>query len=170
MDAAISILSKNIAELRDSLGLSQKDFALLSGISSSTLVNIESGKKSFEITSLDGIVNFTKIELNKLSKKGFNPPENLREKLMQSYKNDPEIYVILSGIPSIPYCIKYKVLKTDFLNKPKERGEIIRFIFDNYGWTILGNSLSVALKRMHKLIKIEPHPTKAKTNLYSKKS
>ena len=169
MDNSSKIISENVTELRDAIGLSQKDFALLTGISRATLVNIENGNKSIKVTSLDKIVSFTTIELEKLSKRGFKPPVNLREKLIQLYKNKPEIFVILSGTPSIPYIIKYKVLKTDFLNTPKERWEIVEFIKENYKWKINGNSLTNAFKRMTYLIKIEPHPTKGGTNVYSKK-
>ncbi|WP_257667468.1 helix-turn-helix domain-containing protein [Parapedobacter tibetensis] len=169
MDTSSKTISENVVELRDAIGLSQKDFALLAGISRATLVNIESGIKSIKVKSLDGIVGFTKVELEKLSKKGFKPSENLREKLLQRYKGNPAIYVILSGPPSIPHCIKYKVLRTGFLDTPKERGQIVKFISDNYGWKINGNSLTNALKNMPKFIKIEPHPDKGGTNLYSKK-
>jgi len=160
---------KNVAEIRDAIGLSQKDFASLAGISRATLINIESGNKPIKVTSLDKIAGFSTIGLDKLSKSSFKPPVNLREKLLQLYKNSPEIYVTLSGTPSIPYIIKYKVIKTDFLNTPKERGKIVKFIEDNYGWKISGNSLTNALKRMPHLIKIEPHPTKGGTNLYSRR-
>ena len=166
MDNSSKIISNNIIELRDSLGLSQKSFALLSKISRPTLVNIESGKKSFKVKSLDGIVNFTKIPLEKLSRQDFKPSEKLRDEILQIYKNNPEIYVILNDTPSIPYCIKYKILKTDFLDIARERREIIKFIFDSYGWKINGNSLTNTLKRMPDLIEIRPHESKRNTNVY----
>ncbi|SEL89155.1 helix-turn-helix domain-containing protein [Parapedobacter koreensis] len=169
MDGSSKIIGENVAEIRDAIGLSQKDFASLAGISRATLVNIESGNKPIKVVSLDKIAGFSTIGLDKLSKRGFKPPDNLREKLLQLYKNSPEIYVILSGTPSIPYIIKYRVLKIDFLNTPKERGKIVKFVDDNYGWKITGNSLTNALKRMPDLIKIEPHPSKGGTNVYSRK-
>ncbi|MFC7524149.1 helix-turn-helix domain-containing protein [Parapedobacter sp. GCM10030251] len=168
MDGSSKIIGENVTEIRDAIGLSQKDFALLAGISRATLVNIESGNKPIKVISLDKIAIFSTIGLDKLSKPGFKPPANLREKLLQRYKNSPEIYVTLSDTPSIPYIIKYRVLKTDVLNTPKERGKIVEFVDDNYGWKIRGNSLTNALKRMPDLIKIEPHPTKGGTNLYSR--
>lgn len=169
MDGSSKIIGKNVAEIRDAIGLSQKDFASLADISRATLINIESGNKPIKVASLDKISGFSTIGLDKLSKRGFKPPVNLREKLLQLYKNSPEIYVTLNGTPSIPYIIKYKVIRTDFLNTPKERGKIVKFIDDNYGWKISGNSLTNALKRMPDLIKIEPHPTKGRTNVYSRK-
>lgn len=169
MDKSSKILSENIIELRDAIGLSQKDFALLAGLSRATLVNIESGKKSFKVKSLDGIVNFTTIELEKLSKKGFMPPENFREKLIKLYRTNPAIHVILDVPPSIPYIIKHKVLKSNFLDTQQERKDIIKFISDNYGWKIEGNSLTNAFKNLPSFIKIGEHPTKKRTNVYSKK-
>lgn len=169
MDSSSQIIGENVAEIRDAIGLSQKDFASLAGISRATLTNIESRNKPIKVVSLDKITGFTTIGLDKLSKRGFKPPANLREKLLQLYKNSPEIYVTLSGTPSIPYIIKYRVLKTDLLNTPKERRQIVTFVEDNYEWKISGNSLTTALKRMPRLIKTEPHPTKGGTNVYSRK-
>lgn len=169
MDKSSKIISENVSEIRDAIGLSQGDFVLLTGISRATLVNIESGKKSINLKSLEGITTFTKIELDKLTKKGFKPPENLREKLLKYYKREPDINVILGKEPSIPYCIKYKLLNTDFLNKPKETREIRKFFKDNYGWEFKGNSIHSSLRRLKHIVKIEPHPTKKGTNLYSRK-
>lgn len=169
MDKSSKIISENVAEIRDAIGLSQGDFALLTGISRATLVNIESGNKSINLKSLEGITFFTKIELDKLTKKGFRPPENLREKLLKYYKKEPAANVILSKEPSIPYCVKYKLLNTDFLNSPKETREIRKFFKDNYGWEFKGNSIHSSLRRLTHLIKIRAHPTKKGTNLYSKR-
>jgi len=169
MEDTISTLSANIIELRDALGLSQKDFALLSNISRTTLGNIESGRANFKISSLDGILIFTSIKLEDLSKPSFAPPKNIREKLSEKYKSEPSVSVILNEEPSIPYCIKYKLLKTTFLDTPKETNQIIKFFFEKYGWVLKGNSLHAALKRIPELIKIQPHPSKRSTNLYSKR-
>jgi transcriptional regulator with XRE-family HTH domain len=168
MDNTISIISTNIIELRDAVGLSQKDFALLANISPPTLVNIESGKKTFKMSSLDGILSFTNIRLEDLTKVNFVPPKNLREKLAQKYKDDVSMFVLLSKQPSITYCIKYKLLQTDFLNIPKETNQIKQF-FEKIGWVFKGNSIHTALKRMPDLIKIEPHPSKKGTSVYLKK-
>ncbi|SEM57658.1 Transcriptional regulator, contains XRE-family HTH domain [bacterium A37T11] len=169
MDNTTSLISSNVIELRDALGLSQKDFALLANISSSTLINIESGKKSFRINTLNGISDFTKVKLDELSKSSFTPAKNLREKLTEKYKNEPAVHVILSKEPSIPYCIKYKLLNTNFLDVPKETRQITKFFRDNFGWKFKGNSIHSALRRMTHLVRIEHHPTKKGTNLYSKK-
>lgn len=168
MDDTISIVSHNIAELRDALGLSQKDFALLANISPPTLVNIESGQKTFKLSSLQGILNFTNVKLEDLSKASFIPPKNIREKLIRKYKDDAAMSVLLNKDPSITYCVKYQLLKTDFLGTPKETNQI-RLFFEQMGWMFKGNSIHVALKRMPDLIEIKQHETKKNTNVYLKK-
>jgi transcriptional regulator with XRE-family HTH domain len=136
MTSSAFIISSNI---RDALGLSQKRFAELINISAATLVNIESGKKSFRLKTLDGITNVISIPLNELSDKNFMPPKNLREKLIKKYEKEPAINVILSTNPSITYGIKYKVLSTDFLNIPKETNDIKKFL-QKSGMEFKGNS------------------------------
>lgn len=168
METSTHVIGRNIIELRDALGLSQKDFADLTNISTSTLVNIESKNRPFHLKSIEGIINFTKIELDDLSKRDFVVPRNLREKLIKKYKSDPSISVLLNKEPSIPYCIKYKLLKSDFLNTPKETKQI-REYFLKLGFNFKGNSIHSAIKRIPHLINIEKHPIKKSTNLYSKK-
>lgn len=169
MDKSIFTIGNNVAELRDALGLSQKDFALLANISRTTLVNIESGKNNFKIGSLDGILNFVSMNLEELSVSTFHPPGELRETLTAKYKGNTEISVILAKEPSIPYCIKYKLLTTDFLDTPRETQQISKFINNKFGWVIKGNSLHSALKRIPELVQVLPHPTKKATNIYVRK-
>ena len=169
MENISAVFSANVIELRDALGLSQKDFALLANISAPTLVNIESGKKSFKVSSLDGILDFTKITLQDLSKINFRPPINFREKLIEIYKDDLSASVILNKEPSISYCVKHKLLNTKFLDTPKETNEI-RLFFEKIGWFFKGNSIHTTLKRMPDLIEIRKHETKGNTNVYIKKS
>lgn len=169
MENLIAVLSGNVTELRDALGLSQQDFALLVNISRTTLGNMESGRANFKISSLEGILNFTSITLEDLSKSSFEPPKNLREKLVEKFRSDLSVSVILNKEPSIPYCIKYKLLKTSFLDTPRETRQIVEFFENKFGWIFKGNSLHAALKRMSDVIEIFPHPSKHATNLYSKK-
>ncbi len=168
MNSGISVVSKSIRELRDSLGLSLKGFSELGDISPATLVNIESGKKSFRLKSLERISQITNISLQELFKENFSPSKNLREKLIKKYENDHEISVILNATPTLQYSIKQKVLTTNFLTKPKEINEIKIFLSER-GFEYKGNSIHTALKRMPDLIKIEPHPIKKGTFIYLKK-
>lgn len=168
MTDSISIISCNIIEIRDALGLSQKKFAELVGISPATLVNIESGRKSFKIKSLDGIAKVLFVPLQQLSSVSFKPEKNFREKLIKLYEKNPEINVILNSNPTIAYGIKQKVLTTEFLNIPRETVEIRKYLEKN-NMVFKGNSIHLTLKRMPDSIKIEPHPSKKGTFLYSKK-
>lgn len=45
IDISTKIIGNNVAEIRDAIGLSQKDFATLAGIFRATLTNIERGNK-----------------------------------------------------------------------------------------------------------------------------
>lgn len=168
MADSIFIISRNIIEIRDALGLSQKKFAELIGISSATQVNIESGKKSFKIKTLDGVSKILTIPLQQLCSISFKPEKNFREKLIKLYENNPEIYVLLTSNPTISYGIKQKIFSTDFLDVPRETIEIRKFLEKNK-MVFKGNSIHLTLKRMSDFIKIEPHPTKKGTFLYSKK-
>lgn len=165
MPTSISTIGKNIVLLRDSLGLSQKKFSELGEISPATLVNIESGKKSFRIKSLERIMDLTGITLESISSESFKPPKNIREKLLKKYENESQISVILNESPTLQYSIKHVLLKTDFLNYPKEINDI-RIYLAQRGLVYKGNSIHVALKRMPDLIEIRPHEGKKNTNVY----
>jgi len=167
MNDSISIISRNVIEVRDALGLSQKKFSELLNISTATLVNIESGNKSFRFKSLDEITNKIDIPLSDLSKESFKPPKNLREGLLKRYEKDPSVFVILNSSPSIAYVLKYKILNTTFLNEPKETNEIKKFLNKN-GFVFKGNSLHQTMKRLPSLFQIAKHITKKNTFVYSK--
>lgn len=169
MELTKGILSKNITELIDATGLSDEDFALLCEVSRGTISNIKNGKSNGTVKTLNKIVNFTHLGIEKLSKSGFVPPLDLREKLQKKYKNDVSKSVILNKVPSVPYIIKFRMLKTSFLNEFKERKEIIGFIKDTYGWEVNPNTVSTNLKRLEKLLIIKEHPNKDVGNLYKRK-
>jgi transcriptional regulator with XRE-family HTH domain len=162
-------LRPNIIELRDATGLSQYSFALLCNFSRTTLTNIENGKALPSLTILNKISNFTTIGLEKLAKRDYIPPINLREKLLKKYSNDPSKYVILNNTSSVPYIIKYKILNTNFLDTFKERKQIVIFIKEKYHWDINPNTLTTNLKRINNLLIIEPNPNKKIGNVYKKR-
>jgi|GEM_PF-838990 len=166
MDTIYStVIGTNVKELRDAIGLSQHYFSLLFGASRTTLTNLESGNMESKTSLLESILAFTGLAMEALSKEDFRPPDNIREELTERYKHEPAIYVILSAEPTIAYGIKYRLLKTNFLDTPKETKQIRQF-FEDIGWKFKGNSLHIALKRMPELIEIRPHPTKKRTNVY----
>lgn len=169
MDTTVrQIIGSNIKTLREASGLSQIKFAILTGISRASIVNIESGKNGYNLNLLDNILMFYKYKIEDISKQNFVVPLNLREILAEQYKRDLTYSAALTERPTIVYAIKYRLLPTSFLETPKEINEI-RFFFTQLGWNFLGTSIQNALKRMSKLILIEKHAVKANTFVYSKR-
>jgi len=166
-EISTAIVGKNIKAIRESIGLSQKDFSILTEVSRASLIKIEAGSTGYRLNLLDKIIHFTKFSLSELSRMNFSVPDNYREKLIKIYRENPNVEVILSQQPTLVYCIKYSLLTSKFLNSPKEIREITKF-FAEKGWSFGGNSIQIALKRMTNVIEIEKHPTKGNTNIYSK--
>lgn len=166
--SARKTISRNILTVRQTLGLSQIKFALLCGISRASLINIESTNTGYNLNLLDRILGFCNLSMEKLSMQEFTLPDNFREKLIELYKNNSAVYVILNSKPPITYAVKEKLLKGNFLNTPKEINQIKTF-FEGLGWSFNGPSIQNTLKRMPQFISIEQHKTKKNTNLYSKK-
>lgn len=169
MELTIEILQPNIIEIRDATGLSQESFALLCEFSRATLTSIENGKSLPSTTTLNKISNFTTLGLEKLTKKDYIPPTNLREKLQKKYFNDPTKSVLLEHPPSVPYILKYRLLKTNFLDVFRERIEILTFIQNEYGWSINPNTLTTNLRRINDKLIIEPNPSHNKGYVYKKR-
>lgn len=169
MELTKEILSNNITELINATGLSDEDFALLCEISRGTLSNIKNAKTTGTVATLNKIVAFVNISIEKFSNINFTPPSDLRERLQKRNKNEINKYVLLTKVPSIPYILKFKILNTPFLNDFRERKEIVKYIKDIYGWEINPNTLSTGLKRMPTLIIIKENPNKEIGNLYKKR-
>ena len=163
-----SIIAKNIKLLREVLGLSQKDFAILSSISRSSIEKIEDGKPNYDIDLLNNILSFTHFDLKEISSKSFKIADNYRERLIKVYYNDLSKRIILESRPKLVFGIKYYLLKTSFLNEPKETKEIVAF-FKERDWNYSGNAIQIALKRMPDLIEIRKNESKGNTNVYLKK-
>lgn len=166
-ELAINIVGANVKTIRKALGLSQLNFSIITGLSKATVINIESGKKGYNLRLLENITSFTKYSLNDLSSKHFKPDTNLRDKLAKLYKHS-EFSHLLNCTPEIVYAIEFKLLKSDFIDRPKEISEIKSF-FQKLGWTYSGTSISNALKRRPNLIEIRKHDSKANTNVYSRR-
>lgn len=163
-----TIIAKNIKLLREALGLTQKDFAILSGISRSSVEKIEEGKSNYNIDLLNNILLFTNFDLKQISSINFKVADNYREKLIKVYYSDISKRIILESKPALVFCIKNYLLKTAYLNEPKEIKEIVTF-FKEYDWSFSGNAIQIALKRMPDLIEIRKHESKGNTNVYLKK-
>jgi transcriptional regulator with XRE-family HTH domain len=153
--------------MRKCLDLSQLNFALLTGISKPSVINIESGKTDYSLGLLEKITQFADCSLTDLSSNHFVPDVNLREKLAKKYEKDTR-YEILQRKPSIVYAIQFKLLKSDFLDSYRETNEITHY-FETHGWLFKGTSITNALSRMSDLIEVKPHASKNNTNLYIRK-
>ncbi|SEO12230.1 Helix-turn-helix [bacterium A37T11] len=167
-NTARNTVGKNVKKLREALDLSQLKFAELTGVSRTTIVNIEGGKSGFNLSLIEKILDFTVYNIEELSKENFKVRNDLREELASRYKENLSIYVILNKKPTIRYAIVYKLLNTNLLDKPKEINAITKF-FKKLGWLYLGTSIQNELKKMEDEILVQAHPTKKGTNLYSKK-
>jgi transcriptional regulator with XRE-family HTH domain len=167
-DSSRKLIGRNVKAIRKALGLSQLTFSILTGISKASIINIESGKKGYNLNLLDNIIAFSRYSLNDLSNPEFIPENDLREILAKIYKNHPTYFKILNQTPEIVYAVINKLLKDDFLNSPKEINDVKKY-FEQFGWFYKGPSISNALKRMPKLVEINKHSIKKNTNIYLKK-
>ena len=163
-ELAINIVGANVKAIRKALGLSQLNFSIVTGLSKASIINIESSKNGYNLKLLESITSFTKYSLNDLSNKYFKPDVNLRDKLSKLYKHS-EFSHILNCPPEIVYAIEFKLLKSDFIDQPKEISQIKSF-FERFGWAYSGTSISNALKRRPDLIEIRKHESKGNTNVY----
>ena len=162
------IIGNNVRKIRSALGLSLLNFSILCELSKASIVNIETGKSGYNLNLLDNIVNFTKCSLSDLSDENFSPKSDLRDELLEKYKKNDAFYALLNQKPNLSHTIEHKLLSSDFLDTPKEIREIKDYLID-FGLVYNRASISIALKRERDKIKIEPHPIKKGTFVYSKK-
>jgi len=162
------IIGNNVRKIRKGLGLSLLNFSILCELSKASIVNIEAAKSGYNLNLLENIVNFTKFSVSKLSDEEFTLKNNLRDELLEIYKGNDTFYALLNQKPNLSHTIEQKLLKSNFLDTPKEVREI-RDYLSGLGLTYNRASISIALKRMYDMIKAEPHPSKKGTFVYSKK-
>ena len=162
------IIGANVKSLRETLGLSQIKFAILTGISRASIVNIESGKSGYNLNLIDSILTFSNYNIEDITKQNFHLPSDFREILTEHYKENLDIYAALKEKPTIVYAIKYRLMQSSFLEQPREISEI-RAFFGEMGWNFLGTSIQNALRRMPSSILIEKQDGKENTFLYSKR-
>ena len=169
METAVrKIIGANVKTLRENLGLSQMKFAILTGISRASIVNIESGKSGYNLNLLDSILTFSNCKIEDITKQNFHVPNNFREILTDHYNENLDIYATLKEKPTIVYAIKYRLIPSSFLEQPREINEI-RSFFGAMGWNFLGTSIQNALHRMPSSVLIEKHELKKNTFVYSKR-
>ncbi|HEY1023823.1 MAG TPA: helix-turn-helix domain-containing protein [Sphingobacteriaceae bacterium] len=163
------IIGGNVKALREALGLSQHDFSIVTDLSKRSIANIESGEKGYNLDLLDKILEFFQLQLVDISSREIKIPDDFRESIIKFHKgrNSPS-FETLVGKPTIVYAIKYKLLKSTLLDKPREIKEIKDF-FLGIKWEYISSSISNALKRMPDLIEVTKQEGKKNTFLYSRK-
>ena len=167
-NTARSIIGNNIRMIRKELGLSLLKFSILTGLSKATVVNIESGKTGYNLNLLDKIVAFTKFSLSDLANENFSLKNGFREAMIKEYRTNYEVNAILIEKPEISYAINHIILNSVFFTEPQEI-KAIRNYLSALNWEYNSSSISNALKRLPDIIKMERHPTKKGTFVYSKK-
>lgn len=163
------LIKRNILKLLDYSGLKDINFADLLEISPRQLKYIKTGEADFSIDSINRSCDFFKCTFSNLNNKEVKLDKLFRDKLILQHKNSIEFRKYLDDNPSISYAIDFELVDN---NKFKTKGlEIkeIRKIFRNRGWNYSSTYISLGMKRNQDKITITPHPTKAKTNIYSKK-
>lgn len=158
-------ISKNLKLLRNAAGLSQHDFSSLVDISKRTIANVESGKTSHNLDVLEKILTFFNYEFEDIRIKEIEIPIDFRERLINYHSKNKHLSNLLNHPPTIVYAIEFKLLKSEFIDHPKEISQI-KYFFQKFGWTYNGTSISNALKRRPDLIEIRKHESKRNTNIY----
>ena len=163
-------IGKNVKSLREAIALSQHDFSLLLEISKRSVANIESGEKNIDVELLRKVKSlFFMYSRDQLCNDKIEIPHNLKEQLIKHFKDvKPEVVILLNKMPSIVYAIKFKLLRSDFIDQYRETNEIKKF-FERFGWEFEGTSITNALTRMPDLIESKRHISKGNTNVYKKR-
>lgn len=160
-------IRQNIRAIRLSLGLSVKRFQELTGISTTTIVNVEQGHKGLKLETINKLISFTDFSIEQITSDNFTVPHNLRETLFEKFKDDDEKNQFFYYKPKIIQAINDKLIGSIFFKSYKEINEIVSF-FKESGWIVKGTSLQNELKN-HPKVDVIPHPTKKMTNIYKAK-
>lgn len=159
---------KNIRLIRERLYLSVKRFAELTGVSSTTIVNIEQGHTGLNVGTMTKLTSFTGLTYQTVSSPEFEIPPNFQKELFNRYKDDIELRDFFTERPKIKDLINDNLINSSFFKEYKKTHEIVEF-FEKLGWEINGPSLQNVLKS-HDDVEIIAHTTKKNTNLYKRKS
>lgn len=161
-----NILTENINLLIEASGLTDETFSNMMGFSLRKLKYIRKGNANIKLIDLVKISDF--FQAKDLTSKIVSVDANLRSKLLKIHKGNKEYEKHLEEAPTIVYAIKQSLLKGNNIRFPAQIRDI-KEAFRKQGWDYNSSSISTALKRMPDLIKIEPHPTKKGTFVYSKR-
>lgn len=162
-----TIIGQNIRTIRKHLNLSVKRYAELTGVSATTIVNVEQAHKGLKIETIQKLIAYSDFSIEQLSAKDFRVPSSLRESLFEKHKDDTEKRRFFLYNTKILDAIDSRLIDSKFFQSFKEIYEIVEY-FDNLGWVVSGTSLQNELKKHPKVIMVE-HPTKKRTNIYKRK-
>ncbi|MDQ1150862.1 transcriptional regulator with XRE-family HTH domain [Sphingobacterium zeae] len=162
-----SYFGKNIRAIRKMLNLSVKLYSDLTGVSQTTIVNIEQGHTGLKVETMKKLIEFTEYSIDQVSSSNFKVPNNLKEELFSKFKDDPQMRDFFMNKPKILDAINKNLVDSKFFESFVETNEIVQY-FKDKGLKINGTSLQNELKK-HKQVEIVEHPLKKNTNLYRKK-
>ncbi|WP_182922497.1 helix-turn-helix domain-containing protein [Pedobacter planticolens] len=162
------LLVQNINTLIEASGLTDEAFSNLMGFSLRKLKYIKAGKTEIKLKDLEAVSQFFNVSLREITARKLSLEAGFRNKLLKFHHKNKELVVLLEEQPSIVYSVKNVLIKDDFFKKTVEIKEIKHFLLQ-YGWAYTSSAISMAMLRMPDLIKIEPHPTKKGTFVYSRK-
>lgn len=160
------IFTENLNMLIEYSGLTDESFSNMMGFSLRKLKYLKRGTGSLKVQELEKISGF--FQIKKLTTKKIIVERNLRGKLLKIHAKNEEYKKPLEERPTIVYAIKRILLADEKFNHPAEV-RTIRDFFKKQGWDYNSSSISTALKRMPDKIKIEPHPSKKGTFVYSRR-
>lgn len=163
------VIVGNLNNLVDASGLTDSSFSNMLGISLRKLKYIKSGKINLSLKDIELFADFFGVSIGTLSRANLKVNPNLRQKLFEKYRNINEYKVHLEKTPSIVYAIRYYLLNLTEFENQLEVKNIRLFLEEKMGWKYSSSALSNSLKRENDKIKIEPHPSKKGTLVYSKR-
>jgi transcriptional regulator with XRE-family HTH domain len=124
-----------VRQLRELLSLTRPVLAAAVGMTSQTLMSIESGK-GFTGDYILAISHFFGMELSELaSYKNSLPDESAFRNRIKAYhkKNKSDAYKILDNSPTLKALIEFRLVKSDFLkSKPRSVREIMDYFKEEY--------------------------------------
>jgi len=162
-----SYFGKNIRAIRKMLNLSVKLYSELTGVSQTTIVNIEQGHTGLKVETMKKLIAFTEYSIDQVSSSNFQVPYNLKEELFSKFKDDHQIRDFFMNEPKILDAINQNLINSKFFESYVETNEIVQYYKDK-GLKISGTSLQNELKK-HKEVEVIDHPSKKNTNLYRRK-
>jgi len=141
-------LGEHVRKLRELLSLTREQLAPTIGMTSQTLMSIESGK-GFTGDYILAVSHFFGMELSELaSYKNPLPDEITFRSRIKAYhkRHKSEAYKILDNPPTLKALIEFRLIKSDFLkSKPRTVKEITEHFKEEYKLLFNSSVVSQAL-------------------------